>query len=139
MENLSWDEMLEKLDSLEVQGITYETIGEGIQIYYNGYPVTQLTYRDNETLGYQTFTSVNPPESTRASVTVRVNVQSDGEVQIEQGKPGGAEMWKVDGRILYDEEQGVWTYQDQVIRYFVNGVDGQFRPCCRRTERSAYR
>ena len=35
-------------------------------------------------------------------------------------------MWKVDGRILYDEEQGVWTYQDQVIRYFVNGVDGQF-------------
>ena len=35
-------------------------------------------------------------------------------------------MWKVDGRILYDEEQGVWTYQDQVIGYFVNGVDGQF-------------
>ena len=126
VENLSWDEMLEKLDSLEVQGITYETIGEGIQMYYNGYPVTQLTYRDNETLGYQTFTSVNPPESTRASVTVRVNVRSDGEVQIEQGKPGGAEMWKVDGRIFYDEEQGIWTYQDQVIRYFVNGVDGQF-------------
>ena len=47
-------------------------------------------------------------------------------MQIEQGKPGGAEMWKVDGRIFYDEEQGVWTYQDQVIRYFVNGVDGQF-------------
>ena len=126
VENLSWDDMLEKLSALEAQGITYETIGEGIQMYYNGYPVTQLTYRDNETLGYQTFTSVNPPESTRASVTVRVNVQSDGEVQIEQGKPGGAEMWKVDGRIFYDEEQGVWTYQDQVIRYFVNGVDGQF-------------
>ena len=126
VENLSWDDMLEKLSALKAQGITYETIGKGIQMYYNGYPVTQLTYRDNETLGYQTFTSVNPPESTRASVTVRVNVQSDGEVQIEQGKPGGAEMWKVDGRIFYDEEQGVWTYQDQVIRYFVNGVDGQF-------------
>ncbi len=126
VENLSWDDMLEKLSALKAQGITYETIGKGIQMYYNGYPVTQLTYRDNETLGYQTFTSVNPPESTRASVTVRVNVRSDGEVQIEQGKPGGAEMWKVDGRIFYDEEQGVWTYQDQVIRYFVNGVDGQF-------------
>lgn len=126
VENLSWDDMLEKLDLLEAQGITYETIGKGIQMYYNGYPVTQLTYRDNETLGYQTFTSVNPPESTRASVTVKVNVRSDGEVQIEQGKPGGAEMWKVDSHILYDEDQGVWTYQDQVIRYFVNGVDGQF-------------
>ena len=117
-----------RLEALEPYGVSYEQTGGGLQMYYNGYPVTRMTYWDADTKpgpGY-TFTSINPPEPTRASITLRVRLSATGDVHIEQGKPGSAEMWKVDGRILYDEEQGVWTYQDQVIRYFVNGVDGQF-------------
>ena len=96
---LPLDSIIMRLDALEPYGVSYEQTGGGLQMYYNGYPVTRMTYWDANTKpgpGY-TFTSINPPE-----------------------------MWKVDGRILYDEEQGVWTYRDQVIRYFVNGVDGQF-------------
>lgn len=123
---LPLDSIIMRLEALEPYGVSYEQTGGGLQMYYNGYPVTRMTYWDADTKpgpGY-TFTSINPPEPTRASITLRVRLSATGDVHIEQGKPGSAEMWKVDGRILYDEEQGVWTYQDQVIRYFVNGVDG---------------
>lgn len=125
---LPLDSIIMRLEALEPYGVSYEQVGGGLQMYYNGYPVTRMTYWDADTKpgpGY-TFTSINPPEPTRASITLRVRLSATGDVRIEQGKPGSAEMWKVDGRILYDEEQGVWTYQEQVIRYFVNGVDGQF-------------
>lgn len=123
---LPLDSLIMRLDALEPYGVSYEWVGGGVQMYYNGYPVTQMTCWDAAAGPGYTFTSINPPEPTRASVTLSVRFSANGDIQIEQGKPGSAEMWQVDGRILYDEEQGVWTYRDQVIRYFVSGVDGQF-------------
>lgn len=126
-ENLSWDDMLEKLDSLKAQGITYETIGEGIQMYYNGYPVTRLTYTDGQMVDPFVFTSVNPPDPNKASISMSVNVRPDGEVSIKDGMPFSGDLARYgEYGILYDEEKGAWTYRDQVIRYFIDGVNGQF-------------
>lgn len=127
VENLSWDDMLEKLSALEAQGITYETIGEGIQMYYNDYPVTRLTYTDGQMLDSFVFTSVNPPEPNEASISMSVNVRPDGEVRIKEGMPfSGVLAQYGEYGILYDEEKGTWVYRDQVIRYFIDGVNGQF-------------
>ena len=126
-ENLSWDDMLEKLSALEAQGITYETIGEGIQMYYNDYPVTRLTYTDGQMLDSFVFTSVNPPEPNEASISMSVNVRPDGEVRIKEGMPFSGVLARYgEYGILYDEEKGAWVYRDQVIRYFIDGVNGQF-------------
>lgn len=127
VENLSWDDMLEKLSALEAQGITYETIGEGIQMYYNDYPVTRLTYTDGQMLDSFVFTSVNPPEPNEASISMSVNVRPDGEVRIKEGMPFSGVLARYgEYGILYDEEKGAWVYRDQVIRYFIDGVNGQF-------------
>ena len=127
VENLSWDDMMEKLSALEAQGITYETIGEGIQMYYNDYPVTRLTYTDGQMLDSFVFTSVNPPEPNEASISMSVNVRPDGEVRIKEGMPFSGVLARYgEYGILYDEEKGAWVYRDQVIRYFIDGVNGQF-------------
>lgn len=129
-ENLSWDDMLEKLSALEEHGITYEQVGEGIQMYYNGYLVNQLNYREEGALTPYVFTSVDQQESTRASIALNVEVSSDGEVEIQNRESlrpfGGVIAPFSNYGILFDEEEGAWTYQGEVIRYFVNGVDGQF-------------
>lgn len=91
---LPLDSIIMRLDALEPYGVSYEQVGGGLQMYYNGYPVTRMTYWDADTKpgpGY-TFTSINPPEPTRASVTLRVRLSATGDVHIEQGKPGSAEM-----------------------------------------------
>ena len=129
-ENLSWDDMLKKLSALEEHGITYEQVGEGIQMYYNGYLVNQLNYREEGALTPYVFTSVDQQESTRASIALNVEVSSDGEVEIQNRESlrpfGGVIAPFSNYGILFDEEEGAWTYQGEVIRYFVNGVDGQF-------------
>ncbi len=127
---LSQEEMLKTLDKLQEHGITYEQVGEGIQMYYNGYLVNQLNYREAGALTPYVFTSVDQQESTRASIALNVEVSSDGEVEIQNRESlrpfGGVIAPFSNYGILFDEEEGAWTYQGEVIRYFVNGVDGQF-------------
>ena len=60
---LPLDSIIMRLDALEPYGVSYEQVGGGLQMYYNGYPVTRMTYWDADTKpgpGY-TFTSINPP------------------------------------------------------------------------------
>ncbi len=126
-ENLSWDEKLEKLDALKEYGVTYEKIDEGIQMHYQGYLVNRLVYAGADVPHSFTLTSVGVPMERRASMSVYVDVSSGGEVEISNDWPlvGSIVLFRNYG-IAYDEEQKAWAYNGQIIKYFIDGVDGQF-------------
>ena len=126
-ENLSWDEKLEKLDALKEYGVTYEKIDEGIQMHYQGYLVNRLVYAGADVPHSFTLTSVGVPMERRASMSVYVDVSSSGEVEISNDWPlvGSIVLFRNYG-IAYDEEQKAWAYNGQIIKYFIDGVDGQF-------------
>lgn len=124
--HLSWTLMLRKLDALKEYGITYEQVGEGIQMYYKGYLVNSLMYSDND-VPYYTFTSVSQESARRATLAINVDVFSSGEVKITNDWPlvGSIVQFRNYG-IAYDEEKNAWAYNGQIIKYFIDGVDGQF-------------
>ena len=126
-EVLSWDEKLEKLDALKEYGVTYEKIDEGIQMHYQGYLVSRLVYAGADVPHSFTLTSVGVPMERRASMSVYVDVSSGGEVEISNDWPlvGSIVLFRNYG-IAYDEEQKAWAYNGQIIKYFIDGVDGQF-------------
>ena len=47
---LPLDSIIMRLDALEPYGVSYEQVGGGLQMYYNGYPVTRMTYWVTEAL-----------------------------------------------------------------------------------------
>lgn len=124
--HLSWTLMLRKLDALEEYGVTYEEVGEGIQMYYDGYLVNSLMYSDNDVPHY-TFTSVPQESARRATLAINVDVSSSGEVEITNDWPlvGSIVQFRNYG-IAYDKEKKAWAYNGQIIKYFIDGVDGQF-------------
>lgn len=124
--HLSWTLMVRKLDALEEYGVTYEEVGEGIQMYYDGYLVNSLMYSDNDVPHY-TFTSVPQESARRATLAINVDVSSSGEVEITNDWPlvGSIVQFRNYG-IAYDKEQKAWAYNGQIIKYFIDGVDGQF-------------
>lgn len=126
-ENLSWDEKLEKLDALKEYGVTYEKIDEGIQMHYQGYLVNRLVYAGADVPHSFTLTSVGVPMERRASMSVYVDVSSGGEVEISNDWPlvGSIVQFRNYG-IAYDKEKKAWAYNGQIIKYFIDGVDGQF-------------
>ena len=124
--HLSWTLMVRKLDALEEYGVTYEEVGEGIQMYYDGYLVNSLMYSDNDVPHY-TFTSVPQESARRATLAINVDVSSSGEVEISNDWPlvGSIVQFRNYG-IAYDKEKKAWAYNGQIIKYFIDGVDGQF-------------
>lgn len=124
--HLSWTLMVRKLDALEEYGVTYEEVGEGIQMYYDGYLVNSLMYSDNDVPHY-TFTSVPQESARRATLAINVDVSSSGEVEITNDWPlvGSIVQFRNYG-IAYDKEKKAWAYNGQIIKYFIDGVDGQF-------------
>lgn len=124
--HLSWTLMVRKLDALKEYGITYEQVGEGIQMYYDGYLVNSLMYSDNDVPHY-TFTSVPQESARRATLAINVDVSSSGEVKIMNDWPlvGSIVQFRNYG-IAYDKEKKAWAYNGQIIKYFIDGVDGQF-------------
>ena len=60
-------------------------------------------------------------------MSVYVDVSSGGEVEISNDWPlvGSIVLFRNYG-IAYDEEQKAWAYNGQIIKYFIDGVDGQF-------------
>ena len=124
--HLSWTLMVRKLDALEEYGVTYEEVGEGIQMYYDGYLVNSLMYSDNDVPHY-TFTSVPQESARRATLAINVDVSSGGEVEITNDWPlvGSIVQFRNYG-IAYDKEKKAWAYNGQIIKYFIDGVDGQF-------------
>ncbi len=124
--HLSWTLMARKLDALEEYGVTYEEVGEGIQMYYDGYLVNSLMYSDNDVPHY-TFTSVPQESARRATLAINVDVSSSGEVEITNDWPlvGSIVQFRNYG-IAYDKEKKAWAYNGQIIKYFIDGVDGQF-------------
>ena len=126
-EVLSWDEKLEKLDALKEYGVTYEKIDEGIQMHYQGYLVNRLVYAGADVPHSFTLTSVGVPMERRASMSVYVDVFSSGEVKITNDWPlvGSIVQFRNYG-VAYDEEKNAWAYNGQIIKYFIDGVDGQF-------------
>lgn len=124
--HLSWTLMVRKLDALEEYGVTYEEVGEGIQMYYDGYLVNSLMYSDNDVPHY-TFTSVPQESARRATLAINVDVSSSGEVEISNDWPlvGSIVQFRNYG-VAYDEEKNAWAYNGQIIKYFIDGVDGQF-------------
>lgn len=125
--HLSWTLMVRKLDALEEYGVTYEEVGEGIQMYYDGYLVNRLVYSDSDVPYGYTFTSIPQESSRRASLEIGIDVLSSGEVKITNDWPlvGSIVLFRNYG-IAYDEEQKAWAYNGQIIKYFIDGVDGQF-------------
>ena len=126
-EELSWDEKLEKLDALKEYGVTYEKVDEGIQMHYQGYLVSRLVYAGADVPHSFTLTSVGVPMERRASMSVYVDVSSSGEVEITNDWPlvGSIVQFRNYG-IAYDKEKKAWAYNGQIIKYFIDGVDGQF-------------
>ena len=124
--HLSWTLMARKLDALEEYGVTYEEVGEGIQMYYDGYLANSLMYSDNDVPHY-TFTSVPQESARRATLAINVDVSSSGEVEITNDWPlvGSIVQFRNYG-IAYDKEKKAWAYNGQIIKYFIDGVDGQF-------------
>lgn len=125
--HLSWTLMVRKLDALEEYGVTYEEVGEGIQMYYDGYLVNRLVYSDSDVPYGYTFTSIPQESSRRASLEIGVDVSSSGEVEITNDWPlvGSIVQFRNYG-IAYDKEKKAWAYNGQIIKYFIDGVDGQF-------------
>lgn len=125
--HLSWTLMVRKLDALEEYGVTYEEVGEGIQMYYDGYLVNRLVYSDSDVPYGYTFTSIPQESSRRASLEIGVDVSSGGEVEITNDWPlvGSIVQFRNYG-IAYDKEKKAWAYNGQIIKYFIDGVDGQF-------------
>ena len=125
--HLSWTLMVRKLDALEEYGVTYEEVGEGIQMYYDGYLVNRLVYSDSDVPYGYTFTSIPQESSRRASLEIGIDVLSSGEVKITNDWPlvGSIVQFRNYG-IAYDKEKKAWAYNGQIIKYFIDGVDGQF-------------
>ena len=125
--HLSWTLMVRKLDALEEYGVTYEEVGEGIQMYYDGYLVNRLVYSDSDVPYGYTFTSIPQESSRRASLEIGIDVLSSGEVEITNDWPlvGSIVQFRNYG-IAYNKEKKAWAYNGQIIKYFIDGVDGQF-------------
>ena len=95
-------------------------------MYYKGYLVNSLMYSDND-VPYYTFTSVPQESARRATLAINVDVSSSGEVEITNDWPlvGSIVQFRNYG-IAYDKEKNAWAYNGQIIKYFIDGVDGQF-------------